>query len=141
MKSILPLLIVTLSIVSFAKTPPPVPAIKASYTSCTNGTIHEVGDALLRVDVVEDGMTIFAYERAIYLAASLFEVEPADGKVKYRINEDEVEMTAEGETFTESVSGVIILSENNEKMAYDISIGRRETRSETLDCEKVYYEY
>ena len=109
------------------------------YLSCSNGTIHDVGDGLMNVEVRGDYINFYIYESSFSLKVSELQSEPTIDEMKatgmyYRFVKKVIKLTSEGEEYDSNVSGLVVVSRDGKKMTTDLSFEGRDTRTERHTC-------
>lgn len=105
---------------------------QASYLSCSNGDIENVGDAHFQVDVLEDGLEFSPYEGSFTLDAT----EVAYESDTFSIVNKTVSVSSEGEEFSSVINALLILDEENKTLNMAISFNKGPFASYEMTCVK-----
>lgn len=105
---------------------------QASYLSCSNGDIEDVGDAYFQIDVLEDGLEFFPYESSFTIDAA----EIAFESDTFAIVNKTVTVSSEGQEFPSLINALLILDEKNNRLNAAISFDKGPFRAYEMTCVK-----
>lgn len=103
-----------------------------TYLSCTNGEAHLMGDAFVTVNLFEDGLEINQYESSFTIDATQAQMNNATDTIY--VLDTTVSMSSEGIESESIVDAVIILSEDDKKMEFTISLDKGAFYSYEMTC-------
>jgi hypothetical protein len=110
-------------------------AIAQNSTVCSNGSVDEVGDSHLMIEILKDKIIVTIYESTSIIPMRVVDIEQEENSLSYLIKEQDFETNGEGDTYQTRLGGRFSLNKSETRVEGHLVINGYE-RELNLNCQK-----